>query len=47
VKLVLMDLPKLKKPRAQPVKKPRRLNWARQWAAEPEWEAPNEESQRS
>ncbi len=43
-KLVLVDLPKLKKPRAQPVKKPRRLHWARQWAAEPEWKAPEEGS---
>ncbi len=43
-KLVLVDLAKLKKPRGKPVKKPRRVNWARQWAAEPEWKAPEEGS---
>lgn len=41
VKLVLVPAER-KKPRAQPVKKPRRLHWARKWAAEPEWVAPEE-----
>jgi hypothetical protein len=44
VRVWLVDLAKQKKPRAQPVKKPRRLHWARKWAAEPEWEAEKERS---
>lgn len=43
VKLLLAELSK-RKPRKEPVKKPRRMNWARRWAAEPEWKAPEEGS---